>query len=344
MFTSFTKRAAAAALVLTAAISGTAPAEPVLVGTLSAKVVPEQVATLNMEKGLVSDLADASARLESGSIIAILDKEATEQEREQLELQIATERMTLRDELLKLQERRKQVEFYLNLSPGERKYATDMHQEGAPPTKDSLRDIKEREELLKKRIDSTPRLKRAEFERRVARKTLRMPFTGRLQYHFTLPEDIKTPFEYAGVGGHAFATVCDDSAYYITLNISKAELTQLPQENFSARINLPQGKSLSGTYSHHRVEQGGQGDMLVYFFRIAPEEHATAHSLLGSHARAELVYNTDKPVLRVRKMELITHPQAASCENWEQLCCLAHPKHHVLLIGETDIILTPVEE
>ncbi len=328
---------------LWAALLSTVQAEPVQVATLPAKIVPEQAATLNLENGIVTQLASTAERLEAGAVIAVLNEERTAQEHEELELKIAREEMRLRDELRKLENQRNKVEFFLKLSPRERRYAGHASAEDMPPTEESLRDIDARAALLKREMESSPRLLKQEFERSHAKLTLKMPFSGRLQYHFTLPKEPGKPFELLNLPGRPFASVCDDSAFYITINLNKAELTQLPEGNFSVSIDLPEGKVLTGTFSHRKVEQNsaGNGDMLVYYFRVPEADKETAYNMLGSHAKARLVYDAGENVQYISKLELISHPEAAECENWEQLVARLYPEHHLILIGQRNIIIRP---
>lgn len=333
-------------LILPIALAGLlAPlgAEPVQVAILPAKVVPEQAATLHLENGVLSRLADASRHQEAGAVVAVLNEERTAQEREELELKLARESIRLRDEMNKLEVQRNKVEFYLNLSQKERRYAANLGAGDMPPTQESLRDIDERMALLKREMETAPRLMKQEFERSHAKLTLRMPFAGRLQYNFTPPEDTTKPFEYQGLPGRSFATICDDSAFYITVNISQAELTQLAEKNFSVSIDLPEGRRLTGQFSHRKVEQSSHGnsDMLVYYFKVPQADHETAFSMMGSNAKARLVYDAGENVEYVSKMELIAHPEAAQCENWEQLVARLYPNHHLVLIGERNIIIRP---
>ena len=320
-------------------------AEPVQVAILPAKIVPEQAATLNLENGIVSRLADNATRLEAGATIAVLNEERTAQEREEMELKVAREEMRLRDELRTLNNQRSKVEFFLKLSPRERQYASKVSAAPGdmPPTPDSLADIDSRIALLKREMASTPRLMRQEFERGHAKLTLRMPFAGRLQYHFNLPKDTTAPFEFINLPGRPFASVCDDSAFYITISLSKAELTQLPEENFSVSIDLPEGRQLTGRFSRRSVEKNNSsgGDMLVYYFKVPEAEAETAFSMLGSNARARLVYEAGDQVQYISKLELITHPAAADCESWEQLTSRVYPDHDLILIGERSIIIRP---
>lgn len=318
-------------------------AEPVQVALLPAKIVPEQATTLNMDEGIISHLADATRHQPAGAIIAVLNEERTAQEREELELKVAREELRLRDDLRKLRAQRGKVEFFLNLSPKERRYAGQMRETDAPPTPESLNELDTQIKLVQREMESSPRLMRQEFERSHAKLTLKMPFAGRLQYHFTLPENTEVPFEYHNLPGRPFASVCDDSAFYITINLSKAELTQLPEQNFSVSISLPEGKELTGSFDHRKVEKNNSsgGDMLVYYFRVPEADKELAYSMLGSNAKARLVYEAGEQVQYVSKLELIAHPVAAECESWEQLIARLYPQHTLVLVGERNIIIRP---
>lgn len=318
-------------------------AEPVQVALLPAKIVPEQAATLHLENGVVSHLADASQRQPAGAVIAVLNEERTAQEQEELELKIARENMRLRDELRKLEVQRQKVQFYLELSPRERRYAKGMGADDLPPTPESLRDIDERISLLKREQESSPRLMKQDFERNHAKLTLKMPFAGRLQYNFPVPEDLSHPFEYVSLPGRSFAAVCDDSAFYITVMLTRPELINLPEENFSVSVALPEGRQLCGTFAYRKLEQnaGGRGDMLVYYFKVPEADKETAFNLLGSNAQARLDYEAGSHVQQVSKLELVARPEAAECENWEQLVQRLYPDHVLILVGERNIIIRP---
>lgn len=315
-------------------------AEPLEVAVLPAKIVPEQVTTLMLEAGVLSDLADESQHQERGAVIAVLNRERTEQEREEMELQIARDALAAKDEIRKLESTRSKVKFYLGLTDKERAFAqAPAAEDELPPTQESLRDIDERLSLHRRRLESLPRVKRNEFERSHEKLTLRMPFSGRLQYNATLPEDRTKPFDFVPTPSLPFATVCDDSAFYITVSIARAELSQLPPERFSVSIQLPEGKRLIGTYDHRRVERGGSGDMLVYFFRLPKEEHETALSMLGTNAQAHLTFDADPGTITVNKAELIMKPEAAECADWEELIARLYPHHHIVIVGERSIVL-----
>lgn len=315
-------------------------AEIVTIGKFPAKIVPEQVATLSFQgKGLVTDIVyDVSNRLEKGTVVGIMDKEKMMEAKEDIELQIARDRFTKRDEMRKIKLQRQKLSFYLNLSPAERKYAKDMRPEEGEDS--SLEEIDERMALLSKELSTMERRKRMEYETKYEQNTLRMPFDGRLQYHFPMPEEPGQPFEYAQGGLRPFATVCDDSAFYITLNISDTDLSLLPEERFSVQINMPTGEQLRGVYAFRRVEKNNNGgDMLVYFFKLPEEAHETAYNMLGSNANAILLYSTEDDVQAVSKLSLLTHPAAPECEDWRQLVAQAYPGSSVVIVTERDVLI-----
>lgn len=327
------------------ALAGQLRAELVTIGKMPAKVVPEQVAQLSFQsKGMVSDLVvDTSHRLAKGTVVGVMDKDKMSEAQEDMELQITRDRLTKRDEVRKLKLQRKKLSFYLNLSPAERKYAKDMLPEEEGDV--SLEEIDERIALLQKELSTMERRKRAEFDSKHEQNTLRMPFDGRLQYHFPMPEDPSIPFEYAQGGLRPFASVCDDSAFYITLNINDTDLSLLPEDRFSAYINMPSGKQLRGTFAFRRVEKtNGGGDMLVYFFKLPVEDHETAYNMLGSNANAVLLYSAEEDVKTISKISLLAHPAAPECEDWKQLVAKAYPGHVIVVITERDVLIRQQKE
>lgn len=316
-------------------------AAPVKVGKYAAKIVPEQVASLNFTgKGTVTDMADASQRLEAGTVVAILNKEETEEAREDMELALEREILSKNDEIRKLQAQRRKVSFYLQLTDEEKRYAPETSAPDEVLTQETLRDIDARIRLLERELATSQRRKRKEFEVKHRDLTLRMPFAGRLQYNVPLQHEEGKPLQFSGGQFQSFATVCDDSSFYITISISNSDLTQLPEENFSVSVALPKRPPLHGTYSHRKVERSGSGgDMLVYFFRLPKEEHEVAYSMLGSNCRAELFYEAGEGVQSVSKAALVADPRAAECEDWQQLVQTVYPGYSIVIIAERDIII-----
>lgn len=326
-------------------LSAAGRADVILIGKYDAKVVPEQVATLSFQsKGIVSDLLRCNEqRVEKDTVIAVMDKDKTAEEREDMELAIQRERLNKKDEIRKLELQREKLTFYLSLSESERAYAKDYKPDNnEDATQEALIDIDERISLNRRELDTAERRKRLEFDTKHELLTLRMPFTGRLQYHFPMPDESATTFEYTPNTAQPFATVCDDSAFYITIRVSDTNLTLLPGESFSVSVKLPGGKQLSGTYAFRRVERAGaNSDMLVYFFKIPLEDHPTAYKMLGSNVEATLMYSSGTGSKRVRKIDLLTHPAAADCEDWQQLVSIVYPDYDLFLVADRDLIIRP---
>lgn len=330
------------AVAAAAAWAAPAGAECVQVGKFPAKIVPEQAMVLTFpSKGEVSDLVlDTSRRVEKGTIVGVLDKAKTAEELEDMELQLNRERLNKRDELRKLENQREKMRFYLGLSKNERTYAKDIKpEEGLEISRAALKDIDERMELTQKELSTFERRRRNEFAAKNDPKTLRMPFTGRLQYHFNLPENPEEPFEYTQGSSRPFASVCDDSAFYISINVNSSELSLLPPENLSACVELPGGERLVGKFSNRRVEQGSaSADMLVYFFRLPEEDHARAYDMLGTSSTAKLFYEMEEGVELIRKDALLLHPAASSCEDWAALVRAARPGYELVLVTDRYIV------
>lgn len=320
-----------------------AAADSVTVGKYPAKIVPEQISDIRLpENGIITDLA-AAGSLEKNSVIAIINKEQTEHDREELDLSIRRERISKKDERRQLEIKKGEVKFYLSLSKNERKFNKDFTKEEDIPTQDTLKDLEERIKLLDDELRTLERRKQNEFKRKHDPLTIKMPFNGKLQYNVPLPqteEELANGFKLPENNMRSFATVCDDSAYYIAVSINEGEHSLLSEHKFSVSIPLPEGKKLTGTFAHRKVEQSGNGDALIYYFRIPLDMHETAYRMLGSRYTATLYYDAEGEVLRVSKAQLAAHPQAHRCDDWEQLVQIAYPEHSIVIVGTRDIILS----
>ena len=317
-----------------------AAAVPVVVGKYPAKVVPEQISDIRLpENGIITDLAPAGS-LEKDSIIAIINKEQTKQDREELDLAIRRERISKKDDRRELEIKKSEVEHYLSLKKEERKYNKTFKRDEDVP---ALKDLNDRIKLLDDELATLERRKENDFKRKHDPLTIKMPFTGKLQYNVPIPqteEELTNGFKLPENNMRSFATVCDDSAYYIAVSINEGEHSLLNENNFSVSIPLPEGKKLTGNFAHRKVEQSGNGDALIYYFRVQQDMHETAYRMLGSRYTATLSYDAEGEVLRVSKAQLAAHPEAHRCDDWEQLVQIAYPEYRVVIIGTRDVVLS----
>lgn len=309
------------------------------VGQFPAKIVPNQVQMVNLpEKSLISDLAPEGA-CEKGQIIARLDADEMAEGKVDLELKILRDKITKTDAIRDLEKKKRELEFYMSLSKKEREFETTIYKSEDLPPERALEDLNMRLELAIKELDRAEYTLRKDFADKEKKSILVMPFRGRLQYHITLPDDMSAPFECTPV--QQFATVCDDSAFYISIGISQTDLTQLPAERFSVSIPLPAGKELTGKYDHRRVERNATSDLLVYYFRVPQEDHEVAFSMIGTQGKARLYYHGTGDVKRLSKAQLSSDPRASSVEDWQELIQIIYPDYNILLEADKDILIIP---
>ena len=166
-----------------------------------------------------------------------------------------------------------------------------------------------------------------------------MPFDGKLQYQFSIPPDHSVALYMDAAS--PIATVCDDSSYYLTISISDPDLTNLPPESLSLSVPLGDGSALKGEFAFKRVEKNvsGGGELLAYFFRLPRQEHARAHSMLGSNCTARLYYMPQGEVFHLNKVRLASLPEGKKCSSWQELLEKVHPDLELVVNGETELIV-----
>ena len=136
-------------------------------------------------------------------------------------------------------------------------------------------------------------------------------------------------------------TVCDDSSDSLTISISDPDLTNLPPESLSLSVPLGDGSALKGVFAFKRVEKNvsGGGELLAYFFRLPRQEHARAHSMLGSNCTARLYYMPQGEVFHLNKVRLASLPEGKKCSSWQELLEKVHPDLELVVNGETELIV-----
>lgn len=325
-------------LFFPSAFSAFAEADGVLLGDYPAEIVPEQARIFSAkETGRITELIDVSGRIPRDTIIACLNREEIDQKQREIEIELIRDSLTKRDEIQKLEEQKAELKFYLSLPLAQRKYETQPGDE--PPTEETLKEIDERIDLARREKESTEKRKKMDFDKLRDSYIIRMPFNGRVQYNFTIPEDPDAPLEIEA--GQSFITVCDDSAFYITLALGQTEMTQLPPEKMSVTVALSEGKTLSGVFSHRRVEpdRSGRNTQLMYSFRIPVQDHELAYSLISSKCMAQLFYAVDGETLVVKKDELNLSPRAAAAQSWGRLAEEVYPEYVVVVVAADSIVM-----
>lgn len=313
-------------------------AEEILLGEFPAEITPEQARVIPLkETGKVTELIDISGRIPRDTVIACVNREEIEQKERETELELIRDAIGKKDEIRKLEDQKAELKFYLNLPPSQRKYETTVADKKL--TRESLKDLDERIDLARREQVSTEKRKRMDFAKLRDSYIIRMPYDGRVQYHFTLPEDPAQPLELES--GQPFITVCNDSAFYINIALSQSEMTQLPPEKMHVQLSLSEGKSLSGIFAHRRVEtdRSGRGSRLIYSFRVPRNDHDLAYSLVSSKCIAKVYYEMDGEMLRISKNELNLHPMAVRATSWSHLAETVYPDYVVVVVAANAVIL-----
>lgn len=318
----------------------TSLAETLVIGTYPAKIAPEQMMILALpSKGLVTNITPQEQRCKKGDIIARLDKKELKREKEQLEIAIRKDIVTRKDQIRSLEQDKRKLEFYLNLSPEEQSFETEIHNNKLIDAKEASLDIEERLDIARLELESAPENMREDFNDKFESHNLEMPFDGSIRHLVTIPESNKEQFE--SFKAQPFATAYDDSHFYILLSITQSQHSQLPPEDFHVKVKLPAGKSLKGTFNKRLVQGAGQNDSLVYYFILDKKDNQTAFDMLGTTSRAELIYSIPAEAKSIDKSSLSLHPDAADCENWEELIEKIYPQHHLLIEADESILIIP---
>ena len=306
------------------------------INVFRAKVVPERIRSFSMPAdGIVSNWIPADGRVRRDTIIATVNEDEIEMERRELEVKILKDRIAKEEELSELEKQLEEMKFYSSLSREERQYASKQPEGGQRAEK----SLKDKIELTKKELAMVGDKARLDFSKKEEKYILKMPFDGKLQYQFSFPRDNSVSLYLDAAA--AIATVCDDSAYYITISIADPELTRLPPESLYLAVPMSDGSMLRGNFAFKRVEKNTSsgGDLLAYFFRLSPKDHDRAHAMLGSNCTARLYYSPSGEVIRLNKVLLASSPEGRKCSSWQELLEKTHPDMELIVNGETELIV-----
>ncbi len=91
------------------------------------------------------------------------------------------------------------------------------------------------------------------------------------------------------------------------------------------------------SWKNNEDDEGGE--LLAYFFRLPRQEHARAHSMLGSNCTARLYYMPQGEVFHLNKVRLASLPEGKKCSSWQELLEKVHPDLELVVNGETELIV-----
>jgi hypothetical protein len=313
------------------------------VGQYRAKIVPEQVRVFTMPtSGKVSGLIEPG-HVTKGIVIAKINEEELELDRKSLEVDILKEKVSKNDEILKLKKDLDKIKFAKSLTVDEQRWNKDQVESGSKET--ILQTVKEKINLAERQLELLESQKRADFRKKEEACIIQMPFDGRLQYQFKTKE----PYSKEGMyldAGKDIAVACDDSAFYVSINVSNPEVARIPGDNLKIELQLGNGKVLPATYAYKRVEKnngGGNADMLVFHFKVAEENNELANSLLGSNCVAKLYFLEGDGIRSLSRMRLASLPEAEGATDWQSVVDVVEPGYEIILVGETRIFLKKKE-
>lgn len=311
------------------------------VGQYNSKIVPEQVRIfVAAEKGNITHLIQPSGRVPKGTVFGKMNQDELALEKEDIEMNLLKDKLAKEEEIIKQEREKKEILYMMSVPSSERKWIQDgKYKKG---DKQIIKNIDDKIELAKTEFAVTSKKKRAEFKKKEEAYTFIMPFDGRLQYQFTLPDKLDANTAQYTESGREIAIACDDSNFYLSISISNPEITKINPKNFVLQLELSNGRIIKGTYSHKRVEksQGSQGgEMLAFFFRLPQENHDEIYEMTGTNPISKLYYKTEQDVEMLNKMDIASKPEAKEANSWQELLNKIMPEYEVVLVGETQIIV-----
>lgn len=303
-----------------------------------AKVVPNKIYVFAMpEAGTLDGLLFGRELAKKGEQIGRINRERIDSEARAVELRIRTEKLAKKKEILTLVRQKEELEFLQKLNAEER---TFVGKKDVQADARAVALLTEQIELAEREMAATEAQAREEFERKRELYDLEMPFDGRVQYHFSLPESPNESLRLAS--GAPIATVADESAYFVALTFGLPDLLRLPAEALRVRLNLGGNEMLDAAYSHKRIEKNGNSESPVYFFRIPKSNYERARNLLGANCIARLFFVSDEPLRVLNKADLVRGKSETPFASWEELIAAKFPENEIVFLGETTIGIRPV--
>jgi len=176
---------------------------------------------------------------------------------------------------------------------------------------------------------------RAEFERKRAQATLKMPFTGQLTITMPLADGLA---DYPVNSGQEIAVARDLSIVRLRVPIANAAWNAIPPERLFAVVRLPSGQAMEAQFAYNKVETKQNREESAYYFQFLPEHTPLISRLIGTDVTCELWLNLGQITRVVPKLALIMHnPKAFQSGNWSVGVGEAFPGAHLAVEGQTDL-------
>jgi hypothetical protein len=176
---------------------------------------------------------------------------------------------------------------------------------------------------------------RAEFERKRAQATLKMPFTGQLTISLALADGVA---EYPVNVGQEIGVARDLSVVRLRVPFANSAWSAIPPDRFFTIVRLPSGQELEAQFAYNKVEKTQNREESAYYFQFMPEATPLVARLIGTDVTCELWLNLGQATRVVPKLALIMHnPVAFQSGNWSAGLAHAFPGARVAVEGQTDL-------
>ncbi len=300
-----------------------------------AKVVPRRVLPITPDMaGEVEVIHRAEGRVKKDTLLLRINPEELALDEQELHQQMERNNLTAETEILQLVRQKEELEFISKLPPERRMYVVQHLKADVDDRALALLERKIAVTRENARI-SNERLQKA-FEKKRKLREITMPFDGRIQYHFAMPEEGQT----ALVGtNNPVVTIADDSVLYVVLNMTDPALSRLEASRLSVLLEMGGGRTLSAPWSHSKVQKGDRGETMMYYFTVPDKMRGRVWSQVGANLVAHLRYHADAEDIYVSKAELAQEAGEQRFEGWEELLAALRPGYAIVFNGETHLCL-----
>lgn len=304
-----------------------------------AKVVPRRVLPVTPDMaGEVEVIHRSEGRVKKDTLLLRINPEELALDEQELRQQMERNNLTAETEILQLVRQKEELEFISKLPPERRMYVVQHLKAEVDDRAMALLERKIAVTRENARL-SNERLQKA-FEKKRKLREISMPFDGRIQYHFAMPEEGQT----ALVGtNNPVVTIADDSILYVVVNMTDPALSRLDASRLSVLLEMGGGRTLSAPWSHSKVQKGDRGENMVYYFTVPDKMRGRVWSLVGANLVAHLRYRPEEGSVYVSKAELAQEAGERRFESWEELLAALRPGYAIVFNGETHLCLREID-